>query len=490
MRTSGTLQFRLILSHLLVSLISIVIISIFAGGSIINAARQEVQHNLEDIVFAASKALETPLFEMVEGEGSIEVVEDALLPLLAANPHLHYTIYLSDGTPLIDNGQTFPPKANQENAPEVWEALNTQLGEGESTRPDAQGEQTFYIAMQIQNEGKTYGVIRVGISWGPAMADSRRSIGVLVVVACFVAAAVGLFAWWLARNLVRPIQHLTNAATQLAQGDLDTRVSPRGPQELQHLAEVFNFMAARLQTHVDELRGFAANASHELRTPLTILKLRVEALRSGALNEPRVAEQFLSEVESEVDRLTNMVNDLLDLSRMEAGLASRKRIKLDMGLIADDVCETFRIRAERASVEIRLQLDENLPELVGNEDQLQRVLLNFMDNAIRYSPQGGVVEVRVWNAIENQSVRMSVKDNGPGIAPEHLPHVFERFYRAEATRPRFGTYQGSGSGLGLAIAKSIVEFHGGKIGVRSRLGYGALFWAELPTTTSTIGDKQ
>jgi two-component system sensor histidine kinase VicK len=237
-------------------------------------------------------------------------------------------------------------------------------------------------------------------------------------------------------------------------------------------------MAGRLQDHVDELRAFVANASHELRTPLTVVKLRAEALRDGALEDTSVAVQFLEEIESEVDRLGRMVNDLLDLSRMEAGLGSQKRSPVNMGTVATDVFETFSIRSNKAGINLSLDLEPDIPLMMGNEDQLRRVLYNFVENAIKYTPRGGRVELILRAGRKGKTIRVLVRDSGPGISAVDLPHIFERFYRVEATRPRYGTSKGSG--LGLAIAKSIIENHGGKIGVSSQLGKGSTFWVELP----------
>jgi signal transduction histidine kinase len=307
---------------------------------------------------------------------------------------------------------------------------------------------------------------------------ARRSLGLLLLTALLVTIAVGLFAWLLANNLARPIQTLTHMAERFSHGDLEARVTPSGTQEMQRLAYAFNLMATRLQDHMNELRAFVANASHELRTPLTAVKLRAEALRNGALEDQAVAEQFTAEIEGEVDRLVCMVNDLLDLSRMEAGLVASQHNPLNLAIIATEVYETFNIRASRAGVSLALDVEPDLPALSGNEEQLRRVLYNFVDNAIKYTQRGGHVDMILQSGSKGKTIELVVKDNGLGIPREHLPHIFERFYRAEATRPRYGPSKGSG--LGLAIAKTIIENHGGKIGVSSERGKGTTFWAELP----------
>jgi signal transduction histidine kinase len=154
--------------------------------------------------------------------------------------------------------------------------------------------------------------------------------------------------------------------------------------------------------------------------------------------------------------------------------------KLNLGTIAKEVYETFRIRASRVGVDLELDIEPGLPSVMGDEDQLRRVLYNLVENAIKYTPDEGRVELLLRPGPKNGNLRVLVRDTGPGIPPEHLSHVFERFYRAEAPKTRPGTARGSG--LGLAIAKSIVEKHGGQIGVSSQIGDGTTFWADIPVT--------
>jgi len=455
----------------------------FAGSAILNAARNELEQNIDTLALTASNALVEPLRELYIGPGKILKIQQTLLQISTTHPELHYTIYSAEGIPLIDSKNPTGDNYQSEIPVEIRQALQSQNGRGSDSRIDLQGENTIYVARRIEIEGDVYGVIRVGAPLQPARAAARPLLLIMAMVAAVVTLTVTIFAWMLARNLTRPIQHLTVAATQLAQGDLDTRVNPVGPRELRRLADAFNNMAVRLQGYVDELRAFAANASHELRTPLTIVKLRTEALRSGALTDPPVAERFLEEIEGEVDRLARMVTDLLDLSRMEAGLADKRRTQLNLASIVDDVYETFQIRAERAEVKIKVIKDSELPTIMGNEDQIHRVLYNLLDNALRYTPKDGNIEISLDKIQDGSAIRLAVKDSGPGIAPEHLQRIFERFYRAEATRPRYAADKASsGTGLGLAIAKSIVEFHGGKIGVSSQLGEGSIFYADLPVS--------
>jgi len=478
MKSIRSLNTRLVLSHLVVSLISIFLMALFAGRSIFQAASDEAEHNLQDLAFATGNALQLPLQEIRDGRMEPQYAKDMLRLIFSDNPDVGFTVYKPDGSVLVDSNDTLPPKANSDNAPEVASALDNGLM-GVNIRRDAHGVQTMYMATLISSGIEVIGILRLSIPTAPTMDAARRSLLLLIIAAVAIASGVSLFGWVLAKNLARPIQVLTEAAENMERGDLSVRVTPSGPQELQRLSEAFNNMASRLQSNVTELRAFVANASHELRTPLTVVKLRAEALLEGALEDPEVATRFMEEIETEVDRLVRMVNDLLDLSRMEAGLVPGPRVSLNLGAIANEVYETFSIRANRADEKLELDIEPGLPPVMGNDDQIRRVFYNLVENAIKYTPSGGRVEMLLRPGPKGDTVRLLIRDSGPGIPPDHLAHVFERFYRAETAQPRPGVVRGSG--LGLAIAKSIVESHGGEIGVSSQVGNGTTFWADLPT---------
>ena len=480
MKFFRSLNTRLVFSHLAVSLASIILMAVFAGRAIYQAANAEAEHNLQDLAFAAGNALELPIQELNEGKIESQFIKDMLSRMFADNPDLQFTVYRPDGRPLVDSSSNLPPRANRVNSPEVIEALESGLNRGMNVRRNQNGQLTLNMAVLVQREIEVTGILRLSIPMQPILDAARRSLAVLLLTAVAIASGVSLFGWLLANTLARPIQVLRKAAESMERGNLGVRVKPSGPEELERLAEAFNSMASKLQSNVNELRAFVANASHELRTPLTVVKLRAEALREGALEEPDIAKRFLGEIESEVDRLVRMVNDLLDLSRMEAGLETSQRTTLNLNAIASDVYETFSIRSTRAKVDLELDIEPGLPSVIGNEDQIRRVFYNLVENAIKFTPSGGKVDMLLRRGPKDHTVRLLVKDNGPGIAPEHLPHVFERFYRAETATARPGTVRGSG--LGLAIAKSIVESHGGEIGVSSQAGNGTSFWIDLPAT--------
>jgi signal transduction histidine kinase len=482
MKSTRSLNTSLVLSHLLVSLVSILLMAVYFARFISLAAIAEAEHNLQGLAVASGNALQLPIEDLREGRIETQFIHDMLERMFADNPGMEFSVFRSDGNPLVDSQPELPPRANRQNAPEVIEALESELGRGVNIRENSQGKQTMYMAVLIQREIVVTGILRLGMPMQPTLDGVRQSLMILFGVALLIAIGVSIFGWWLAKNLARPIQGLTQAVEHMELGDLGMRVKPTGPKELQRLSEAFNSMVGRLQSNVNELRAFVANASHELRTPLTVVKLRAEALREGAKEDPEVADRFLSEIETEVDRLVGMVNDLLDLSRVDAGMDATKRTMIDLTAIAHEVYETFSIRSARAGVELALNTTPDLAQIMGNEDQLRRVFYNLVENAIKFTKEGGRVEMSIGQGPKENTVRFTVRDTGGGITPEHLPHVFERFYRADPTQPRPGSSRGSG--LGLAIAKSIVENHGGEIGVSSQIGVGATFWADFPNKLS------
>lgn len=474
-----TIQARLILSHLLVSLISIGLISIYSANILFNVVRRQVEQHYEDLAISLTSVLEEPVAAFQAGQGSAAEIESVVAHYLGDNEEIHYTVYLANGQAVVDSTGVLPPAASPETSPELWQAIQGNFNEGSKVSINENRIETLFVPVRIPEGGQLNGVLRLDIPVELALTSSLQSFGLLIAAALLVSLAMSAVGFLLSRNLAGPIGNIMRTADTISMGELSARVkAPAVPYELNRLAEAFNNMAGRLQTHVNELRAFVANASHELRTPLTSIKLRVEALRDGALDDPPVAEQFLAEIESEVDRLVHMVNDLLDLSRIEAGLETKKHVPVDLAVITSEVYETFKVRAEKSGITLQSRVTQGLPLVLGNEDQLRRMLYNLVENAIKYTSRGGNVELFLQAGDSADTVCLRVKDTGFGIAAPQLPHIFERFYRVEATRPRYGPPQGSG--LGLPIAKSIAEIHSGRIGVTSQLGKGSTFWVELP----------
>jgi two-component system phosphate regulon sensor histidine kinase PhoR len=219
-------------------------------------------------------------------------------------------------------------------------------------------------------------------------------------------------------------------------------------------------------------RDFVANVSHELRTPLAAIKSLIESLESGALDEPETAKDFLERANHEVDRLVRLVEELLELSRIESGEVPMATEPVQIGDVLARAVARLRHQAQRQGLELTLEAAPGLPAILGDAERLERVAVNLIHNALKFTPAGGSVRVRA--AREGGAVVVKVSDSGAGIAAEDLPRIFERFYKADRAR------SGAGTGLGLAIVKHTVEAHGGAVSVESVEGRGATFSLSLP----------
>jgi len=274
----------------------------------------------------------------------------------------------------------------------------------------------------------------------------------------------------LARALTHPIRDLTTAIRSLAAGDLSQRVAIRSRDELGELAAAFNQMGADLERLVSSRRRMTADIAHDLRNPLTVIGGYVESMRDGVL-EP--TPERLDAVQAEVKHLERLVDDLRTLSQAEAGELRLNREPVALGPLLERMLRSYRPLALKQSITLRVDAQPDLPDASIDADRMAQVLGNLITNSLRYTPAQG--EIILGARRENASVALTVRDTGRGIAPEALPFVFDRFYRADSSRS--GAEE---SGLGLAIARSIVEAHGGRIAADSSPGLGTTMTITLP----------
>jgi two-component system phosphate regulon sensor histidine kinase PhoR len=219
-------------------------------------------------------------------------------------------------------------------------------------------------------------------------------------------------------------------------------------------------------------RDFVSNVSHELRTPLASLKAITETLTEGALEDPPAARRFLIQMDKEIDNLTQMVRELLELSKIESGIVPLKLQPISPVLLLKPAVERMRIQAERSGISLELDCPDGLPKVQADPDRLEQVLVNLMHNSIKYTSPGG--EIHVKACAEPHKIIFTVTDTGVGIAPDDLQRIFERFYKADRAR------SGGGTGLGLSIARHIIEAHGGRIWAQSTPGVGTTVYFSIP----------
>ena len=320
----------------------------------------------------------------------------------------------------------------------------------------------------------------VELSNGPdfgadVLPTTRRAFGLAALGATLLAAVVGLV---VSRGLTAPVRNLTVAAQQMSNGDLSTRAPVQGNDEIGLLARQFNQMAAALETSFaaleaerDTLRRFIADASHELRTPITALKTFNELLQGPAAADPPAQAEFLAESRTQLARLEWITANLLDLSRLDAGLVKLDLAAHDVGDLLDAAAAPFRLQAQDKEIVLSVSAPSAPTTVVCDLARIEMVLANLLDNALKFTPAHG--QITLSAAATGDSVHLSVADSGPGISPDDLPHIFERFYRGQSSA--------RGSGLGLAIAQSIAAAHGGHVAVESQPGQGSRFTVILPS---------
>jgi two-component system, OmpR family, sensor kinase len=287
-----------------------------------------------------------------------------------------------------------------------------------------------------------------------------------------VAAALVL-GFLLSRSVAAPLHNIARAARSVARGNYRQRVPATGPQEVRELASDFNLMTEEVQRSQQTLRDFLANISHELKTPLTSIRGFSEAMLDGTIDDPAGIARSARIISGESNRVLRLVQELLDLSRIESGQVLMRQDDVNVNELFEHVGEVFALRSEEAGVGLEMSL--NGSSLIrGDFDRLEQVLNNLLDNAFRHTPAGGVVRVASRD-IQAGVLQVTVSDTGVGINPHDVPHLFERFYRAN------GAGNKKGYGLGLAISREIVRSHGGEIWATSELQRGTAFVFTLPT---------
>lgn len=329
------------------------------------------------------------------------------------------------------------------------------------------------VPLTVRDSDRIIGILQVASSLSLMDRIQRVLLAILFVGAAASMTIAGLAGWYSTEQALKPLEAVTQTALQITRADdLSRRIPYEGSpdDEVGQLIHAFNQTLSRLENLFNTQRRFLADVGHELRTPLTVIKGNVDLMRRMNCTD----DESMGSIESEVDRLTRLVGDLLLLAQAESGKLPLANNLVELDTVLLEVMNQMRVLAKERS-QLRLsEIDQVL--VCGDQDRLKQVLVNLIGNAIKYTPQGAEIAVGLAK-IENKA-RLTVSDNGPGIPSEDLPHIFERFYRGEKSRTR--SRDGKGFGLGLSIAYWIVRNHGGQIDVSNREPKGTTFCVWLP----------
>lgn len=438
-----------------------------------SAAYNTVQQQRLSNLSIQAENVAPPSTEIPLGELDLSYLNEASLQL-SSQLDTRIRVLDSEGSIVLDSHPS-QDGVDPVNDPLVELALAGQYASrNDQARPGE--ERAMDVALPILFEGKLVGVVYLSQSLRDlttVMGDLRTRWLLSTLIALLLSGLVGLL---LSGAIARPVRRLTAAAGAVAQGQLDQQVPVRSSDELGRLSETFNEMTARLQAVRRMQIDFVANVSHELRTPLTAIKGLVETLRDGAVEDVEVRDHFLETVESETDRLIRLVNDLLILSRADSEALNLQREPTDLASLVQAIVDRLAPQAEATELRLRVETSPGIPLALVDADRIEQVLVNLLDNAIKYSRPGGTVTVSVDSA-DAQWILVQVRDEGIGIPEEDLARIGERFYRADKARSRAE----GGSGLGLAIARALTEAHGGKLWIVSQEGQGTTVTFTVPT---------
>ncbi len=331
-----------------------------------------------------------------------------------------------------------------------------------------------FYSQALTAHGKPFAILQVGQSLTALHALLDKLIGLLLLVGALALLLCAASSYWLLRRAFAPIQQVMQTARRIQAGHLDQRVPlPAAQDEIRDLAHTLNDMLDSLDQTMIRQRRFVADASHELRTPVAVIRNKT----SIALLKPQKRQEYLSvlqDINAETERLGHLISDLLALARGDEGQAPFEQEPVRLDLLAEATAASLHPLAEERHIQLTTHIEQPVT-LVGDEARLIQVIMNLLENALRFTNPGGQVSLSVRTG--QNKVQLMVRDTGIGIAPEHLPHLFERFYRADPARQQTS---GSSTGLGLAIVEWIVRVHGGTIVVESQVDRGSCFTVTFP----------
>jgi heavy metal sensor kinase len=437
------------------------ILVVFAA-SIYFTARRELLGDFEDSVRRQARGFTRVCFENLDRVLNNErMALDSYLREIGATA----AVYDTAGTPLY----------YAEGAPKLDRVRSASQG---SLRQTVSGRHFRFVVETARDPAGTEYWIVFGLDEERV---GRRLERMLLFFAIFIPAML-LIAWYVGRVFVRgalsPVDTLRKQAESIQRSNLSQRVPvPRTRGEIRDLAITLNDMLGRLERAFDQVNAFTSNASHELKTPLANLRTEIElALERDA--DVAAYQRLLASAAEEVSRMTHIVDNLLLLAQLDSKQEVLRRDRVDLAEVAGQAAADLEILGESRGVKVRAPLLQPGVSVSGDEVALRRVLMNLLENGVKYGREGSEVKVSVWK--EGATARVEIADTGVGIPAESVPHLFDRFYRVDRGRSRSPVDGVGGHGLGLSITRSLVEAHGGTISVASREGVGTTFHVTLP----------
>lgn len=381
----------------------------------------------------------------------------------------HYELQVIDGKGNIQLSSSGFLAEEKVETRDYLNALNgkTSIWAGENTLT---GEKVLAVSTPIKVDDLTLGVIRCVTAVDGIESVINNIILLSVIAVITIIAFVFLLTLILSKSIIDPINEINNSAKKMAEGKFSERIEKHYNDEIGELAETLNYMASEISKVEQMKNDFISSISHELRTPLTAICGWAETIITGDLENKEETKKGLSIIIKESERLTQMVEELLDFSRLESGRLKLVPTKIDIKRELSDVVDIYSARAYKEDKEIIYNSTKYIPEIMADQNRIRQVFVNILDNAVKFSEQGKKIFVAI--AADDENVCIEVKDQGIGISSEDLPRVKDKFYIGKSPR--------SGSGIGLGISNEIIKLHGGRLDIESQQGQGTIVKITLP----------
>jgi len=463
---------KLIATYLVLIIASLGLLSIVAINKFSQSYQEEISQHLANTAYTVRAFIKDCHTE--QNQLNEHITE------LGRDIQTRITVIDRNGNVLADSGYDRATMENHNDRPEVLSARKNKLGQN-IRYSHTLAIDMIYLAIPLDKSKPDDVIIRVSLPLKQVSlitGQVYQTVGITFIFALLMALVMG---FWLVSRIVRPVKEMVSVAESISQGDFSHQITVKTGDEIGQLAEAINRMNTKLKelfaeaTKYEALRrDFVANASHELRTPLSLIKGYVETIKEGRKEDWDKMQEFLGIIDHNVSQLDNLVRDLLELSRLEyqKGIALNKPCNINdiIKSVLDDL-EPFATLKKQTIVK---DIPADIPAIQTDADLLRKAISNLLDNAIKYTPDSGRIEISV--VAEKDNINIFIKDNGIGIPDEDLARVFERFYRVDKSRSR----EMGGTGLGLSIVKHIVQTLKGEVSVQSKPGEGSTFTIKLP----------
>lgn len=479
-----SLRARLIASYIIIILICLVLVSLV---SVFLLSRFQAKLVFSGLVDAAVPTTYRVYSLLQRGLTPLEIAK--LLQEQAEKQEIRILLLTPRGQVLADTQGNWTGKQAKVALDEIHKDPRTSYVHGKLTTPG--GDTQLYVALpatppRFANEGGE-SQRRVFVA---LLASPRRGLRTVIkdIASRFLQAGLAtlaisiILALLIARSVAKPLQRMTTATEEIARGNYDQTLDITSPDEVGRLAASFNTMVREVKASRQAQRDFVANVSHELKTPLTSIQGFSQAILDGTADDEISRHRAVEIISSEADRMSRLVDELLDLARIESGQIKMLREPVDLANVLETCVEELALQAREGNVELILDVP-TLPPITGDKYRLAQVFTNLLANALKHTPPAGKVTVKAQEVKKTRkraglpsAIEITVTDTGVGIPPEDLPHIFERFYQVDKSRAS----KGKEVGLGLTIAKQIVEAHEGMISVESVKDLGTKFTVSLP----------